>query len=134
MNLDRILIHQVFWNVKQVLCIVFLLKINPFVPNAPFLYSLKISENCKVFWCFQGVEKGCIGNKWVISAIYNSLELVLMILSYIGIFSFWKCYSDLEVSIAHINSARYTKGTLSSDRYYMPVYRLNTGTFSHFLT
>ena len=30
---------------------------NPFVPNAPFLYPLKI--------CFQGVEKGCIGNEWV---------------------------------------------------------------------
>ena len=38
---------------------------NPFVPNAPFLYPLKTSENLKVFWCFQGVEKGCIGNKWV---------------------------------------------------------------------
>ena len=34
--------------------------INPFVPNAPFLYRLKTSENRKVF-CFQGVEKGCIG-------------------------------------------------------------------------
>ena len=31
----------------------------PFVPNAPFLYPLK------TFWCFQGVEKGCIGNEWV---------------------------------------------------------------------
>ena len=41
------------------------LNINPFVPNALFLYPLKISENCKVFWCFQGVEIGCIGNKWV---------------------------------------------------------------------
>ena len=39
--------------------------INPFVPNALFLYPLKTSENRKVFWCFQGVEKGCIGNKWV---------------------------------------------------------------------
>ena len=37
---------------------------NPFVPNALFLYPLKTSENHKVFWCFQGVEKGCIGNKW----------------------------------------------------------------------
>ena len=27
---------------------------NPFVPNAPFLYPLKTSENRKVFWCFQG--------------------------------------------------------------------------------
>ena len=38
---------------------------NPFVPNAPFLYPLKTSENCKVFWCFQGVKKRSIGNKWV---------------------------------------------------------------------
>ena len=38
--------------------------INPFVPNAPFLYPLKTSENLTVF-CFHGVEKGCIGTKWV---------------------------------------------------------------------
>ena len=43
-----------------------LLIINPFVPtNASFFYPLKISENRMIFWCFQGVEKGCIGNKWV---------------------------------------------------------------------
>ena len=36
-----------------------------FVPSLPFLYPLKTSENRKVFWCFQGVEKGCIGNEWV---------------------------------------------------------------------
>ena len=36
-----------------------------FVPNGPFLYSLKISESFTIFWCFQGVEKGCIGNKRV---------------------------------------------------------------------
>ena len=29
-------------------------EINPFVPNAPFLYLLKLSENLTVFWCFQG--------------------------------------------------------------------------------
>ena len=38
---------------------------NPFFPNAPFLYPLKILENCKVFGCFQGVEKKCIGNQEV---------------------------------------------------------------------
>ena len=38
---------------------------NPFVLNAPFLYPLKASEKRKVFWCFQGVEKRCIGNEWV---------------------------------------------------------------------
>ena len=39
--------------------------VNPVVPNAPFFYPMKISENRIVFWCFQGVEKGCTGNKWV---------------------------------------------------------------------
>ena len=37
---------------------------NPFVPNVPFLYPLKTSEKLTVFWCFQGVEKGCIANEW----------------------------------------------------------------------
>ena len=39
--------------------------LNPLVPNAAFLYPLKISETLTVFWCFQGEEKGCIGNEWV---------------------------------------------------------------------
>ena len=34
---------------------------NPFVLNAPFLHR----ENRKIFWRFQGVEKGCIGSEWV---------------------------------------------------------------------
>ena len=38
--------------------------INPFVPDAPFPYPLKTSEDGKVF-CFQGVEKECIVNKFV---------------------------------------------------------------------
>ena len=42
-----------------------LLDINPFVLNALFLYLLKTPESRKVFYCFQGVEKGCTGNKWV---------------------------------------------------------------------
>ena len=37
---------------------------NPFVPNAPFLYPLKTSKNRNVF-CFQEIEKWCIGNKWI---------------------------------------------------------------------
>ena len=39
--------------------------INPLAPDTSFLHPLKTSENCKVFWCFQGVEKWCIGNEWV---------------------------------------------------------------------
>ena len=38
---------------------------NPFVPNAPFIYPLKASENLTVFCCFQEVEKESIGNEWV---------------------------------------------------------------------
>ena len=37
--------------------------VNPFVPNAPFLYPLKTSESLTIFCCFQGIEKGCIGNE-----------------------------------------------------------------------
>ena len=37
----------------------------PIIPNEPFPYSLNTSENLLVFWCFQGVEKECIGDKWV---------------------------------------------------------------------
>ena len=40
-------------------------RVNPFVPNAPFLYPLKTSENVSVFRCFQGVEKRCIAKEWV---------------------------------------------------------------------
>ena len=43
--------------------------LNPFVPNAPFLYLLKTLGNRKAFWCFQGVDKGCIGNEWVDNAV-----------------------------------------------------------------
>ena len=44
---------------------IWLYSFNPFIPKAPFLYLLKTSENLTVFWWLQGVEKRCIGNKWV---------------------------------------------------------------------
>ena len=34
-------------------------RLKPFVPNTPFLYPLKRSEN------LTGVGKGCIGNEWL---------------------------------------------------------------------
>ena len=37
-----------------------------FVLIAPFLYSLKISENLKVFLYLQGVEKGALGTNGLI--------------------------------------------------------------------
>ena len=51
--------------ISDVVLLLRLVTFNPFVPNAYFLYSLKTSENLTVFWGFQGVEKGCIGNELV---------------------------------------------------------------------
>ena len=42
---------------KQISIVSFSILQSLIVPNAPFLLLLKT--------CFQGVEKGCIGNKWV---------------------------------------------------------------------
>ena len=39
--------------------------LNLFLPNAPFLYPLKTAENFTVFWCFEGLEKRCIGRELV---------------------------------------------------------------------
>ena len=43
----------------------FLNKLTHLSPIHPFSTPLETSENRKVFWCFQGVEKGCTGSKWV---------------------------------------------------------------------
>ena len=40
---------------------------NPFVPNASFLYPLKTSENLMVFWCFQRVEKCSLGTNGLVN-------------------------------------------------------------------
>ena len=50
---------------KRILLALMVVFPNPFVPNAPFLYPLKTSGNPTVSWCFQRVEKECVGNKWL---------------------------------------------------------------------
>ena len=52
--------------------------IKPFVSNTPFLCSLKTSKNLTVFWCFQGLEKRCIGNKWVKILCWSEFVLELL--------------------------------------------------------
>ena len=54
--------------------------LNPFVPNESFFYPLKTSGNLKIFLCFEGVDKECIGKKWVkfvsfrfVNNVYNLL-------------------------------------------------------------
>ena len=71
--LAAILYRETFWTP---------IDLNPFFPNAPFLYSLKKSENLTIFWCFQGVEEGIIGNKWVnrISLRYYSIRTLMYFL------------------------------------------------------
>ena len=46
---------------------------NRFIPNAPFLYPLKTSENRKLFWCFQGVEKGTLQTNGLMGFTWNHL-------------------------------------------------------------
>ena len=69
----------------------YLCNLNPFVPNAPFPYPLKKSENLTVFWCFQGVEQEFIGNEWVKTFINVTVKDYFIILnerSFITVFQF----------------------------------------------
>ena len=51
---------------------------NPSLPSAPFLYPIK-TENLTVFRCFHGVEKGCIGEKWVkVGDLFSSCVLTYL--------------------------------------------------------
>ena len=66
-----------FWVVARLACCLSLwaevslyLIINPFFPNASFLYTLKT---------FQGVEKGYIGNKLVKLNLYIALEAIIIL-------------------------------------------------------
>ena len=49
-------------------------QINPFVPNASFLYPLKKSENLMVSWYFQRVENEWIGSKCVNTCITSCVK------------------------------------------------------------
>ena len=59
--------------------------VNPFAPNAPFLYPLKTSENLKGF---QGVEKGCTGNEWVNCKYYWQWGACYSVCSEV----YWNCF------------------------------------------
>ena len=70
--------------------------INPFAPNALFLFPLKTSENRKVFRCFQGVEKGCIGNEWVNDVIFLKI-----------IFHFYNLFAVVDKVIGALLHSQY---------------------------
>ena len=72
-------IKHIFQNISEwFLTPLHLLKLIHLFPMHPFSSPLKISENLTVFWCFQGVEKGCIRNKWVNRIYVNSIKVVIM--------------------------------------------------------
>ena len=96
---------------------------NPFVLHAPFLYPLKTSESVTVLWCFQEVEKGCIGNTWINllgvgseilqgSLIYLDLYPEICCYMYCNIIN-WEIYF-LNILTQYINSTerckRYQRG------------------------
>ena len=87
---------------------VFILVFNPFVPNALILYPLKTSENL-TFFCFQGVEKGCIGNKWVHDLFMVVFKMLL--LHIIECFQFKDPPSGLRQFLANENSLKMMKNT-----------------------
>ena len=80
MSHDSFKPQLVQWNFKLSLSS---LALKLFVPNAPFLYPLKTERFSDVFG---GVEKGCIGKKWVknlwvyipnyVSSLINSESLI----------------------------------------------------------
>ena len=114
--LFRVLLYlqlSLFWSFENVshspLQVTF---INPFVPNVPFLYPLKTSENLIVFCCFLGVEKGRIGKKWVnpgvgfgqqtlnkisnAGAHYLCLELLTFFIKFLIII--WWCFNKIQLT------------------------------------
>ena len=48
-------------------------------PMHPFSSPWKHQKNLRFFWCFQGEEKGCIGNKWV-NILFCLLEVPIKFL------------------------------------------------------
>ena len=66
-----------FWRINAVIypeqkgLSIFKCNFNPLVPNEPFLYPLKTSENLTVFWYFHGVEKSSLETNGLICKLRN---------------------------------------------------------------
>ena len=56
--------------------------LNPFAPSAPFLYPLKKPSG---FIMFSGIEKRCIGNKWLKRCWPCTLEIKIMKLAFYAV-------------------------------------------------
>lgn len=94
--------------------LVSLLTVNLFVPNAPFPYPQKKSENLEVF-CFQGLEKMCIRNKWInrkfilkVPVSYISADYCRKLISYCTAFSH-TLQSGIEITEKFDKRGKYSK-------------------------
>ena len=76
----------------------------------PFYNPLKSSKNFAVFWCFQGVEKGCIGKKWVNRTEFTTNSESNQKISRILIiyFEFWQLCSQENSIIEVWQGSKYT--------------------------
>ena len=72
----------------------------------PLPYPLKTSETGKVFWCFQGMGKGCNGNKWAKRYIdqreFGSLNLDFSLKNV-------ACKIFLELIFTHMEKSNFVK-------------------------
>ena len=62
----------------------------------PFPYLLKTSEILPVFQCFQGIEKGCIGNKWVNKNHFLHLHRQPL----------WECWNDFARQYEELHDSK----------------------------
>ena len=100
---------------------------NPFVTNVLFLYPLKISENRKVFGCFQGVQKGWIGYKWVKRPYLfrlSSINFAFSILEY---------FVSLTLTFSQENCIFSTCETVSSWKVSQISKKVDTNKYLHWL-
>ena len=72
-------------------------------PLHPFSTVMKTSENHKVFWCFQEVEKGCIGNELVKANFFWNLVFISFQNSWRMQLEYWLIAHLKLVSMLHAN-------------------------------
>ena len=70
-------------------------------PIHPFYTVLETSENCEVFLCFQGVEKGCTGNKCVNMHFATFIKALAESLS-----------QNSDINYSHLSSCRHSYSCL----------------------
>ena len=97
---------------------------NSFVPNALFLFPLKTPENRKVFWCFQGIEKGCIGNEWDKPMVRIFTHEILKRFEYLWWFEGYRAHARVT-TYRHMNKL-FLYHLIFLSHIWMPIYKCST--------